>query len=90
MVSAVGKRVSFRTFSLHEDRCVRLRIKNLDRGMPERVVREKLEALGIRVQGVMQLHCGRRDQDAYKYRPPTPHFVMSVARGPEVQKVRSV
>jgi hypothetical protein len=58
--------------------------------MPERVVREELEALGIRVQGVMQLHCGRRDQDASKYRRPTPHFVMSVARGPEVQKVRSV
>jgi hypothetical protein len=38
----------------------------------------------------MQLHSGRRDQDATRDRPPTPHFVVSVARGPEVQKVRSL
>jgi hypothetical protein len=37
--------------------------------MPERVVRE-LEY--IRVQGVMQLRSGRRDQDPAKDRPPTP------------------
>jgi hypothetical protein len=56
-------------------------VKNLGRQMPESVVREKLQALGIRVQGVVQLRSGR---------PPTPHFVVSVARGPEVQKVRSL
>jgi hypothetical protein len=32
--------VSFHTFTLLEDRCVRLVVKNLDRGMPESVVRE--------------------------------------------------
>jgi hypothetical protein len=38
----------------------------------------------------MQLRSGRRDQDAARDRPPTSHFVLSVARGPEVQKVRSL
>jgi hypothetical protein len=69
---------------------VRLLIKNLSRQVPESVVREELEALGIRVQGVMQLRSGRRDQNAGQDRPPTPHFVVSVARGPEIQKVRSL
>jgi hypothetical protein len=82
--------VTFHTFSLPEDRCVRLLVKNLGRQMPESVVRQELEALGIRVQGVMQLRSGRRDQYATNDRPPTPHFVVSVARGPDVQKVRSL
>jgi hypothetical protein len=47
--------------------------------MPESVVREELESLNIRVQGVMQLRTGRRDQDPAKDRPPTPHFIVSVA-----------
>jgi hypothetical protein len=85
-----SKGVTFHTFSLAEDRCVRLLVKNLGRQMPESVVREELEALGIRVQGVMQIRSGRRDQDATRDRPPTAHFVVSVARGPEVQKVRSL
>jgi hypothetical protein len=46
--------VSFHTFTLPEDRCVPLLVKNLGRGMPESVVREELEALNIHVQGVMQ------------------------------------
>ena len=58
--------------------------------MPESIVREKLEVLGIRVQEAMQLRSGRRDQDVSKDRPPAPHFVVSVARGPETQKVRSL
>jgi len=69
---------------------VRLLVKNLGRGMPESVVREKLESLGIHVQGVTQLRSGRRDQDPAKDLPPTPHFIVSVARGPEVSKVRSI
>jgi hypothetical protein len=77
-----SKGVSFHIFSLHKDRQVRLLIKNLGRQMPESVVREELEALGIRVQGVMQLRSGRRDLDASKDRPLTPHFIVSVARGP--------
>jgi hypothetical protein len=58
-------------------------------GMTESVVQEELESLNFRVQGVMQLRSGRRDQDPAKDRPPTPHFIAS-ARGPEVSKVRSI
>jgi hypothetical protein len=85
-----GEVVIFHTFTLPEDRCVRLLVKNLGRGMPESVVREELETLKIRVEGVMQLRSGRRDQDQAKVRPPTPHLIVSVARGPEVSKVRSL
>jgi hypothetical protein len=34
-----GEGVSFHTFTLPEDRCVRLLVKNLGRGTPESVVR---------------------------------------------------
>jgi hypothetical protein len=81
--------VSFHTFSLPEDRCVRLLVKNLGKRMPESVVREELEALNIRAQGVTKLRSGRRDQDPTKDRPSA-HFIISVARGPEVSRVRSV
>jgi len=64
--------VCFHTFTLPEDRCVRLLVKNLGRDMPESVVREELESLNISVQGVTQLRSGRRDQDPAKNRPSTP------------------
>jgi hypothetical protein len=67
---------------------VRLLVKELGRIMPESVVREELELLDIHVQGVKQLQSGRRDQNPAKDRPPSPHFIVSVARGPEVSKVR--
>ena len=86
----VSKGVSFHTFSLPEDHCVRLLIKNLGRLMPEDVVREELGALGIFVQGVTQLRSGRRDQNPEKDRPATPYFIVTVARGPEVNKIRSI
>ena len=82
--------MSYHTFTLLDDRCVRLLVKNLGRGMPEIVVGEELESLNIRVQGVTQLRSGRRDQDPSKDRPPTPHFILSVVRGPEVSKVRAL
>jgi hypothetical protein len=63
--------VSFHIFAFPQDRCVRLLVKNLERGTPESVVREELESLIIRVQGVMQLRSGHRDQDPDKDRPPT-------------------
>ena len=44
--------VSFHTFTLPEDCCPRLLVKNLGRGMPESVVREELETLVIHVHGV--------------------------------------
>jgi len=34
---------------------MRLLVKNVGKGMPESTVREELESLNIRVQGVMQL-----------------------------------
>ena len=82
--------LSFHTFTLPEDCCVRLLVKNLGKVIPESVVREELESLNIRVHGVMQLRSGRRDQDPTKDRPPTPHFIVSVARVPEVSKVRPI
>lgn len=72
--------VSFHTFSLPEDRCVRLLVKNPGRNMPEDVVREEMENLGICAQGVLQIRSGRRDQEADKSRPITPYFIVSVAR----------
>jgi len=47
--------VSFHTFTLPENRCVQLLVKNLGRGMPESVIRRELESLNILVQGVTQL-----------------------------------
>ena len=64
-----GATVSFHNFSLPEDRCVRLLVKNLGRHMPEDVVREELESLGICVHAVLQLRSGRRDQEATKDNP---------------------
>jgi hypothetical protein len=59
---------------LREDRCVRLVLKNLGKGMPENVVREEIETPDIRIQEVMQLRSGGREQDPWKDRPPNPHF----------------
>ena len=82
--------MSFHTFTLPEDRCVRLLVKNLGRGTPESVVREELEALNIHVQAFMQLRSRRHDKNPAKDRPLTPHFIVSAARGPEVSNVRSI
>ena len=45
-----GGRVWFHTFTLPSDRCARLLVKNLGRGMPESDFREELVSLGVRVQ----------------------------------------
>jgi len=47
-----GEGVSFYTFTLPEDLCARLLVKNLGHCMPESVVREELGSLSIHVQGV--------------------------------------
>jgi hypothetical protein len=57
--------------------------------MPETEIREKLQALHINVQAVIQLRSKRRDQDPEKDRPLTPHFIVLVARGPDLVKVRT-
>ena len=49
----------FHTYSVPEDRCVRLLIKNLGKRMPEVIVLQELGSLDIRVQGVMKLRSGR-------------------------------
>jgi hypothetical protein len=77
--------VSFHTFSLSEDRCVRLLVKDLGQPMPENAVREELGSMNIQVQGVMQLRTGTRSGPRHD-RPPTPYFIVSVARSPEVNK----
>ena len=77
----VGEVVSFHTFTLPEDGCARLLVKNLGCGMPESVVREELETLGIHVQGVTQLRSGRREQDPNKDRPPTPTSLYQWRKG---------
>ena len=46
--------------------------------------------LGICVQGVLQLRSGRRDQDPEKDRHATPHFIVTMARGPDVIRVRAI
>jgi hypothetical protein len=85
----MGEGVSFHSFTLPEDRWVRLLVKNLGMGKPESVVQAELESLNVRVQGVMQLRSGRRDLDPAKDHPSTLHFIAS-ARGPEVSKVRLI
>jgi hypothetical protein len=85
-----GKGLSLHTFCLPEDRCARLLLKNVSKRMPEAEIKEKLEDLRISVQAVMQLRSNRRDQDPEKNRPLTSHFIVLVARGPEVAKVRTL
>jgi hypothetical protein len=58
--------------------------------MPEEVVKEELENLGICVQGVMQLRSGRRKQEVSKAHLLNPNFFVSVARGPDLAKLRSL
>jgi hypothetical protein len=72
--------VSFHSLTLPEDRLVLLLVKNLGRDMPESVVRDKLESLNIRVQGVTQLRSGCCNQDPTKERPSTPLHCDSGAR----------
>ena len=64
-----SKGVSFHAFSVPEALCIRLLVKKLARQMPEAVIPEKVENLGMCVQGVLQLRLGRRDQEASKARP---------------------
>ena len=78
------KGASFHTFTLPEDRCVRLLVKNKSRNMLQSVVREELDSLNIHVQGVTQLRFGRRDQDPAKVCPPNPHLIITVGRVPDV------
>ena len=82
--------VNFHTFSLPEDHCLHLLVKNLGRQMPEGIDQEEMEILGICFQGILQLHSGRSDQEASNVRSLTPHFIVSVMRGPEVTKLHSL
>jgi hypothetical protein len=79
-----NKGVSFHTFSLPEDLCVRL-LKNLGKHIPESVVREELETLGINMQGVLQLLSGRHDPYVARDCNPRSHFIVVVPREAEAQ-----
>jgi hypothetical protein len=57
----------FHTFLLPEDHYVHLLVKNLGRSIPQGVIWEELEVLGIHAQGVMQPCSGRHNQDTYKF-----------------------
>jgi hypothetical protein len=65
-------------------------MKNLDKRMPKGEIQEELEDLHINVQTVMQLLLKRWDQDPGRDCLLTPHFIVSVARGPDVVKVLSL
>jgi hypothetical protein len=86
----VSKGVIFHIFSLPEDKCVRLLIKNLGRRMPETVVRKEFEALGTCVHGVLHLYSRLRDQDPEKDGPATPYFIVTMARGTDVSRVSAI
>jgi hypothetical protein len=86
----VIKGVSFHTSSLPEDRFVHLLLKNVGKRMPEAKIREELGAFYINMQALIQLQLKRRDQDPGKDRPLTTHFIVSVARGPDVANMRSL
>jgi len=72
--------VRFHAFTLPEDRCVRLLVNNLGRGMPEKVVREELESLNIRVQGVTQLRLAVATRTTPRTVLPPPLHCISGAR----------
>jgi len=72
--------VSFHTFTLPEDCCARRLMKNLGRGMSESIIREELEScLGIHAAAI-----GPSRSGPYQGPPCHLHFIVSVARGPEV------
>ena len=54
-----GKGVSFQTYSVPDDRTVRLLMTNLGRKMPQSDVREELEMLCVPVVLVLQLRSHR-------------------------------
>jgi len=85
-----SKGVSFHIFSLPEDCCVRLLVKNLGRQMSEGIVQEQMKTLVICTQGILQLCSGHSDQEASNVRSLTLHFILSVVLGPEVTKLHSL
>jgi hypothetical protein len=64
--------MGFHIFTLSEDSCLRLLVKNLGMDTPESVLWEELESLKYCDRGVTQLQSERRDQDPGKNNPPTP------------------
>jgi hypothetical protein len=73
-----GEGKSFHTFSLPEDRSVRLLLKILGKRMSEAEIKGEPEVLRIHVQAVMHLRSRRRDQNIAKDRPLTPHSIVFV------------
>jgi hypothetical protein len=69
---------------------VRLLVRNLGRRMPEGIVKEELENLGITVHAVLQLRSGRCGYETSNAHPLTSHFIVSVVKGPDVARLRSL
>lgn len=63
---------------------------NSGKCMPVTDIPEELKALHIRVQAFMQLQSRRSDRDAGNICPITSHFIVLLARGHDVMKVRSL
>jgi hypothetical protein len=70
--------VSFHTFSLPEDLCMCLFLKNESKLISEAEIPEELEALLINMQGLMNLRSNQRDQDSEKHHLLKPLFIVSV------------
>jgi hypothetical protein len=79
--------VSFHTFTLPEDRCVRFLIKNLGSDMPESVVQKELESRDIHVQGVRQPRSGVAIMTPPSNAHPPQFHRVSGARARGVQNV---
>jgi hypothetical protein len=69
---------------------MRLLVRNLGRHLPEGIVNEELGNVGIEVQAVLQLRSGRLWQETSDHHPLTLHFILSVARGHDVARLRSL
>ena len=58
--------------------------------MLQSIVGEDLESVQLCIQGFKQMRNGCREQDPDKNHLPTSHYILSVALGPDVTKVRSL
>jgi hypothetical protein len=76
--------VRLNTFTPPDDGCLRLLVKNLSRRMPESIIRDELMSRD-------SCRCDLHTRPApHQGLPSHPHFIVSVARGPDVSKVRSL
>ena len=85
-----SKGVTSYTISLTEYRCTRVLFKGLGKKIPEQVISEELEILGILVISMLKLRSPCRDPDPAKDSFPKTHFILTVARGPLFSNVHGL